>query len=264
MSFVTPIPVGGRPATVRVRYPSERRSLARSATRALDILEYFGQVRRPVRAFEIARFFDMRASSTDQLLKTMVDSAHLVFDGQTKTYSPSPRLAGFTGWMVELFGTDQRLRDLLHDVMERTQAFVTLSTPHDLFMQVLDVALPPDHQAERGTRIAVFGSSVGSVYLSTLEHREVVRLARRARVSKDLLPIVLDQVAQVRRDGFADGPIGPGEMWATAMPLPARDQTLPLVLGVAGAAERVRSQVDSFRAIMTDAIARWIEPPTND
>lgn len=260
MSIVTPVSVSSRPASVRVRRPGERKSLARSATRALDILEYFGEVRRPVRAVEIARFFDMRASSTDQLLKTMVDSAHLVFDGKSKTYLPSPRLAGFTGWMTEMFGTDQRLRRLLDDVEERTHAFVTLSTPHDLFMQVLDVAMPPDLAAERGTRIAVFGSSVGSAYLSTLNDQEVARLAKRARVSKALLPMVMEQVEQVRRDGFADGPITPSGMWATAMPLPASSHTLPLVLGVAGAADLVRNRVEAFTAIMGAAIDKWIAP----
>jgi DNA-binding IclR family transcriptional regulator len=243
---------------VRVRHPGERKSIARSATRALDILEYFGEVRRPVRAVEIARNFGMQASTTDQLLKTMVDSAHLVFDGQMKTYSPSPRLAGFTGWMLELFGTDQHLRSLLLDVEERTHTFVTLTTPHDLFMQVLDIAIPAGHHSERGTRVAMFGSSVGSVYLSTLNDRDVARLASRARVSKDLLPAVLDQVGQVRRDGFADGPTGPGLMWAMAMPIPARKQTLPLVLGLAGAAEHVKSSVCSLRTVMSDAIARWV------
>ena len=85
-------------ARVRVKRPSERRSLSRSATRALDVLEFFGEARRPLRAVEISRVLGMHPSTTNQLLKTMVDSAHLVFDAHSKTYLPSPRLARFSTW----------------------------------------------------------------------------------------------------------------------------------------------------------------------
>ena len=71
---------------VRTRRPGERRSLSRSATRALDVLELFGQVRRPLRAVEVSRALDMHPSSTNQLLKTMVEAGHLIFDARAKAY----------------------------------------------------------------------------------------------------------------------------------------------------------------------------------
>ena len=55
---------------MRVMRAGDRRSLSRSATRALDVLEYFGQVRRPLRAVEIARQFSLHPSTVNQLLKT--------------------------------------------------------------------------------------------------------------------------------------------------------------------------------------------------
>ncbi len=61
-----------------IQHPGGKRNLSKSATRALDILEYFAMVGRPLRAREIAQAFDFHASSTDQLLKTMVDSAYLI------------------------------------------------------------------------------------------------------------------------------------------------------------------------------------------
>jgi DNA-binding IclR family transcriptional regulator len=228
----------------------------------LDILEFFGEVRRPLRAVEISRMLGMRPSTTDQLLKTMVDSSHLVFDARMKTYRPSPRLAGFSSWMVDTFGTDQHLRNLLQDVQERGGVTVTLTTPNDLFMQVLDLAVPDAEQAERGTRISVFGSSVGSAYLSTLEDEGIRRLADRARVREEEMPKILEDVARIRRAGYADGPTGTGEIWSIAMPLPRGNQALPMVLGVAGPVARVKQDCQMLRKIMVQAIDRWIAEPT--
>ncbi len=51
----------GRP--VNVRRPGDRRSLSRSATRALDVLELFGETRRPLRAVEMSKALGMHPSS---------------------------------------------------------------------------------------------------------------------------------------------------------------------------------------------------------
>lgn len=113
------------PPSPGMKRPSDRRSLSRSATRALDVLEYFGVARQPLRAIEIARMLGMQPSTTDQLLKTMVDSAHLVFDARSKTYLPSPRLIGFSGWIIETYGAGEVLRELVRDVQQRTGLLVS-------------------------------------------------------------------------------------------------------------------------------------------
>ena len=89
------------PLWMQPRRPGDRRSLSRSATRALDVLELFGQERRSLRAIEIAKALGLHPSTANQLLKTMVDSAHLTFDAVAKSYLPSPRLGRFGGWMTE-------------------------------------------------------------------------------------------------------------------------------------------------------------------
>ena len=184
MSLIAPAAARGQKARIHVRRPSERRSQSRSATRALDVLEYFGEQRRPLRAVEISRVLEMHPSTTNQLLKTMVDSAHLVFDARSKTYLPSPRLAEFSAWIIETYGAGGRLKDLIRDVQAQTGVVVTVTTPNDLFMQIIDLATPPDQTSERGLQISLFGSAIGSAYLSMLDDGEVLRLADRARIPK--------------------------------------------------------------------------------
>ncbi|OYX21979.1 MAG: hypothetical protein B7Z04_00960 [Rhodobacterales bacterium 32-66-9] len=76
-----------------IRHPGERRNISKSAVRALDVLEHFAAVRRPLRATDIANALDLHPSSADQLLKSMVDAAYLL------RRSPRRRAGGCNWWM---------------------------------------------------------------------------------------------------------------------------------------------------------------------
>jgi DNA-binding IclR family transcriptional regulator len=249
-------------STVRIRRPNERRSLSRSATRALDVLELFGEVRHPLRAIEVAKTLEMHPSTTNQLLKTMVESAHLVFDARTKTYLPSSRLAGFGAWIVETYGNEESLRRLIRDIQSQTDMVITLTTPNDLFMQVVDLALPEGQTTERGMHVSVFGTAIGSAYLSMLDDAELARLIHRARVPTANIPEVVAGVARIRRDGYADGSSTGDGIWSVAMPLPGGVLSVPTVLGLAGPEARVRDNLSEILEIMRQAVDRWIKAPT--
>jgi DNA-binding IclR family transcriptional regulator len=255
VSLIVPNP-SGTGQIVKVMRPDERRSLSRSATRALDVLELFGGERRPLRAVEIGRALAMNPSTTNQLLKTMVGSGHLVFEARGKTYLPSPRLAEFSSWIVDSYGAGGRLRDLICGIRDRTGMVITVTTPNDLFMQIIDSAIPAGMTAERGLRISLFGSTIGSAYLSMLDEAEIARLADRARMPLKDLPLLLDAIAHVREQGFAEGPSG--DLRSIAMPLPDHRLHFPTVLGLAGPAETVRERsvelVAAMRAAITDLI----------
>ena len=252
---------------VRVMRATDRRSLSRSATRALDVLEYFGQMRRPLRAVEIARRLILHPSTTNQLLKTMVESAHLTFEAGTKTYLPSPRLTGFSRWMIDAYGGDERLRHMIGQVHSASGEMVTLTTPNDLFMQVIDYAgFDADDEsldgAERGLRVSMFGSAIGAAYLSALPRPELRRLAGRARIPESEHAAVLEWMARIRQEGFADGPSADGTIWSLAVPLPAASFSVPLVLGLAGPSERVRANLPGLGKILRAAVKDLAEHVT--
>ena len=243
---------------IRVKPPGEGRNQSRSATRALDVLELFGQLRRSLRAVEIARSLDLRPSTANQLLKTMVESAHLVFDARTKLYLPSPRLALFGGWIAQCYGSDERLREMIERLQSASGLVVTLTTPNDLFMQVVEFAGGnlPAAAAQRGLRVSMFGSAIGAAFLSSVDGAEVARLAHRARIPESEMPGLHAWLARVRSDGFADGPSAQGTIWSLASPLPLAGQNAPLVVGMAGAAELVRSNLHESGELLRAAIAR--------
>jgi DNA-binding IclR family transcriptional regulator len=247
---------------VRVKHPSDRRSLSRSATRALDVLEHFGQIRRPLRAIEISKALGLHPSTTNQLLKTMVESAHLVFDAETKAYVPSHRLACFCAWIISAYGGGERLLGLVREVQSSVGEVVTLTTPNDLFMQIVDLAGggPFGASTERGMQVSIFGTAIGAAYLSTLSNVEIARLAVRARMPPQELADVLAEAARNRAVGYADGPSGDGSIWSIATPVPSVGFPTPLVLGLAGQADRVRPAISVLQEKMRSALERWASP----
>jgi DNA-binding IclR family transcriptional regulator len=109
---------------------------------------------------------------------------------------------------------------------------------------------------ERGLQVPLFGSAIGSAFLSILDDREIARLARRARVPADEIATVLATIAQIRRDGYADSVTEDGGMWSIAAPLP-QYAALPVILGLAGPAEPAQARrADLFRQ-MQASIARF-------
>lgn len=266
MTIIAPRPEGGRHLAVRIKRPADRRSSSRSATRALDVLELFGQVRRPLRAIEISRALDMHSSTTNQLLKTMVGSAHLVFDAQGKTYLPSPRLAEFSAWIVESYGADGRLRGLIEDIHELTGMVVTVTTPNDLFMQIVDAKIPSiaghavisTNNPERGLQVSIFGSAIGSAYLAMLEEDDMRRLAHRARIGDEEIGQLIEIARQIRSDGYAFGPVAMDDTaWSIAMNLPAQGIRFPSVVGLVGPGKAVEGNRIELARIMREAIERW-------
>ncbi|HKX78025.1 MAG TPA: helix-turn-helix domain-containing protein [Novosphingobium sp.] len=245
---------------MRTKRPGERRSSSRSATRALDVLELFGSARRPLRAIEVGRALDLNPSTTNQLLKTMVDSAHLVFNARSKTYLPSPRLTSFSGWIIETYGAGGQVQEVVKDVQERTGLVVTVSTPNDLFMQIVDFQCVGDKGAERGLRVPLFDTTIGGAFLSTLEQSEIERLAYRARIAPARLPSVLETLAVIAARGYTDGESG-GDIWSVAVPVPDHGLHVPMVLGLSGSVEAVRDRSEELARIMRDAIHRRFSGP---
>lgn len=224
-----------------IKQPGSKKNLSRSATRALDILEYFAMVGRPLRATEISQALEFNASSTDQLLKTMVDSAYLVFDAEKKLYYPSPRLVNFGSWLsANYFGGD-RIWQLLQFLHQETGHIVTLSIRHGPSMQIVDYYEPVTHAGTvvKGSQVPIMDSLIGTAFLSLHGEREVITIVDQinhetgARMSVAELRNLLMTVAHARDKGYVSGPASDGAPWAMAVGLPLPESGIKIVLGMA-------------------------------
>jgi DNA-binding IclR family transcriptional regulator len=191
--------IEGPPPQGEVQLPGGRRNLAKSATRALDVLEYFAAMKRPLRATEIGHAFGWHSSSTDQLLKTMVDSGYLIFEAARKLYRPSPRLVRFGAWLTGDYYGGERLHRLLNLVHSRSGEIVTLAVRQDEQMQVVDIIQPVSpHPAAKGVKVPLIGSTLGGAYLAgrpDSEIRQIIDYLDRHRYNaQDRLPAIMERL----------------------------------------------------------------------
>lgn len=220
-----------------VVWPGVRRNLSRSATRALDVLDYMALLGRPMRAVEVAGGLDLTSSTADQLLKTMADSGYLIFDPRLKLYQPSPRLCRMASWVNAAFFGEGALDDVMRELAETTGQLVMLSARAGLFVQILEIAYPSDwpQPISSGTKLPLLSSTIGKALLLAEPDAELVDLAADCALSSDALDALRDDIRLARKDGYAFGRFTMTSPIATiALRLPSRGVSAPLVFSLSG------------------------------
>lgn len=256
----------------RVRERGEIGNMAKSAVRALDIVELFARTGRPLRAIEIAGALGLSPSSAHQLLKTMMDSAYLIFDPFTKRYHASMRLANAGGALADTCfgpGAIGRLVEAIHGSLDMT---LTISACQGSFLQILDVfepgygARPAPHggrevrQDSIGLRVPIFGSCTGAAWLSAQTDEMVLataRLCRRALGGQaDDRTHITELVERIREQGYAFGGLSADDSSrAIALPLPPSRDGQILVISVSGPTEEIQQGREAIAAVLKGHIA---------
>lgn len=241
---------GVRHTSGEIRHPGLRRNISKSAVRALDVLEHFAAVERPLRATDIAHALDLSPSSADQLLKSMVDAAYLLIDPEGKLYRPSPRLLPFANWLSEGFFGGSALSNSVTAIAARTGQIVTLAAPQMGSLQLVDVATPPalTGLVRKGSRVSITGSALGAAFLSAHEAREIERwiacTPEARHMDEETLAELYASVDAVRQRGYACGLSD--HLFSIALALPKPAAGVQLILGLAGRAEHIEPRVSEF------------------
>ena len=236
--------------------------------RALDVLEYFGVLRQPLRAKQIVQAFDLHPSSADQLLKTMVEAGYLVFDPVTKLYDLSFRLTNFAGWLAsECFRTAEMDR-ILDDLCASTQAIVFLAQRTDNFMRVVDSRIGRDEGVDGGLGCLLpFDCMTGQAFLSSCNEQDTRRIVDHAalhrHLSKESSSTLVARVRAVRSAGHAAGARSSPHLWSVSVPLRLHpsQRTRTLVLSVTGSRERIRTHQDRIIRLVQDGAAAILGGP---
>jgi DNA-binding IclR family transcriptional regulator len=252
---------------------AHRKNQSKSATRALDIMDFLANSGRPRRACEIAECFDLARSSTDQLLKTLVDSGYLLIDPETLGYSPSLRSAWMGHQLTKAVTNVDRLRDIIDEVHGESGEAVTLSVQNDCSMQMMAFA-GGDYTLEVGLQLPVLGSTVGSAVLATKSSATISKLIRRSRrqyvIARegDWDETFFRQLQLFRMKGYSWRKIDetspdrlrpPYDMWTLGIRLPDACGIKDTVLGMAGPVWRVRAREREMINLMRRAIRKSID-----
>ena len=182
----------------------------KSACRALEILNYFEDVRKPARLSEIAGALDYPVSSASVLLKTLVGAGYVNYDPSTRTYLLSTRVALMGSWLNHGDVSDHSLVELMNEIGRETGHGVVLGVRNGTYVQYIhtvDATTTLRVHFPVGTRRLLVWSSLGAALLTGTSDEDIAALVRRARAEQSVkhvikLEDVLDRVRAVRNNGY--------------------------------------------------------------
>lgn len=247
------------------------KNFAKSANRALDILEFIASINRPAKAAEIADGLGLARSSVHQLLTTMVSGGYLIC-GEGVRYFPSPRSARIGSWLSRYYPDLEELRETVEELHGLTHETVTLSIKSDCVMRIAAMSGQDGREwlSRAGWQVPVFGTAIGAAALADKPPRAINRLAERARRQHVLAGAVsvdqsyLEELRRFRMKGYSWGLARPQTfvpddstpqgVWSIALKLPQSDPGTDIVIGLAGPVARVRSREREFVNLMQRTI----------
>lgn len=240
----------------------------KSATRAIEILEYFVKVRQPRAMSEIALALGYPQSSATVLLKTLVTLGYLNFDRRERVYFPTPKVTALGDWVPRaLFGSGKAL-EAMRDVHAATGESVSINSNNDIYIQYIQI-IQSVHalrfHVDEGSLRPLTLSAVGWMLMSTLSDEKVDNVVRRANIAcqkadRVSVPVMMERIRDIRAKGYAyaeDIPfLGGGTICVL---LPVKIQNQPAVLGLGGARDRIRENRDRYLAVLQRA-AKSLRP----
>jgi DNA-binding IclR family transcriptional regulator len=245
-------------------------SLVKSAARVLEILEHFDSVRAESTVMDIARALDYPQSSTSVLVKSLVDLGYLQRGSKERTYRPTPRVTLLGNWVEPMLSPDGEILRLMDELGEATGETIILAAMYTNVVRYIYVIQGTSamrlHDSAGAIRPFV-NSGAGRMFMSGLDDERVRALVHRhnaelpAGAPKVQLAAVRRDLAAIRADGYAVSfdKVTPGA-GIVAAPLPASPEGLPLVVGIGGLSQTIRSNADRFAHLIRLAIQRHFRP----
>jgi DNA-binding IclR family transcriptional regulator len=237
----------------------------KSAARVIEVLELFAAAPQPTSLKEISTRLKYPQSSTTVLMKSLVSLGYLNYDPSKRVYFPTLRVTSLGNWIpAALFG-EGRILDVMHDIHNATGETVALTVLNDVYVQYIKViqsSHPLRIHIPEGSMREATRSAAGWLLLSQKSDDEVDRLARRANIAVKTagervnVGDFVRAMAQIRRDKWAYSENVPILGAATiSVPLQARLQGQPVILGMGGPVDRLRTLRAKALKLLQDGVA---------
>ncbi|BBK32551.1 IclR family transcriptional regulator [Stella humosa] len=246
-----------------------RPSVVKSAARVLEIIEFFDEVRREAQVGEIANRLGYPQSSTSVLLKTLVKLGYLDYDGATRNFLPTARVALLGSWLDQGPIREGSLIRMIEELSRTTADTVILAARNGIYSQYIHVVQARTtmrFHVPQGSRRLVVWSATGYALLERAEDDLVGALVRRTNSEVAPQPLidrrqVLENVRQVRQHGyfFSRGLVTPGAgSIAVPLPLGIERRDRPLTIAVSGLLDDFTRREGQIVAAIRDAVQRFI------
>lgn len=243
-----------------------RTSGVKSAERAMELLEFFAEWRRPASIKEISQSLDYPQSSTSMLLRALTEAGYYDHDPRTGMYSPSLRILLASEWIGEQIFSERSMFRLMEQVQRETSYTVMIGAEqgvHVRYLHVLMSTLPRGFPTKTGALRPLFRSGAGKMLLTLHAEREIALLLRRANAletdpaNRLLLEDVLREREESRRNGYSLslGTSVAGQA-ALAILLPVPRGTKPMTLSIGGPVREITRD----KAKLLKLLGEVIEP----
>lgn len=235
--------------------------MVKSAVRVLDIFEAFEAERRALTISELVKLLAIPQSSMSTLIRSLVAKGFVEYEGATRRYRPSVRLAFVGNWVLGSTDTIARIHALAQSLHDETGETVLIGAENGLSLQYLSVVMsptPPVFSMTQGECRPLHRSGLGVMLMTRKSDAEIGRIVRRynAERRKENEPLiseatVLENVERARKQGwfaasrnFTDN----GGVVATLLPLP-HERTF-LAVGFAWTVAIAPEVVERLRMIL--------------
>ena len=247
---------------------SEQPSAAtvKSATRVLEIFEYFDEVRRPVTIQDVAQALSYPHSSTAALLKSLVSLGYLEHDDRGKTFFPSIRISLLGNWVEAEALPIRNVQRLMRRLSADTGCTIILAASLGAYAQdvkVIQGTSPIRFHVKPSTKRMLAFSTIGRVLLSELPLPEARRLIHDALAAmperRESMQEIEDELQRIRKRGLAlySDLVTPGATMLS-MPIPIGPSGRSVAIGIAAPNEYFRNRKLPFTALLKNAIAEHI------
>lgn len=236
---------------------------AKSAQRAFEILELFGERRTPLSVMDVVRALDYPQSSTSMLLKGLHAFGYLNYDSRQRRYSPTARVALLGAQITRGFFFSGDLAKLAYDLQARTGEEVLFGMQNGAHVQYIQTLESPSHAMplhhRSGTLRPIGRTATGKMLLSLKSNAEIGAMVRRINAGERRpsvnLAMLLAEIEAIRECGYAvcheEATAGASGIGMLMPPIPDHP---PIAIGIAGGTERIRARQQPLIDELRDAV----------
>jgi DNA-binding IclR family transcriptional regulator len=236
----------------------------KSAERAMQLLEFFAEWRRPATVKEISQTLGYPQSSTSMLLQSLAEAGSYEHDTRTGMYAPSVRILLASEWIGEQLFSDLSMHRLMERIQAQTGYTVmigVLEGVHVRYLHVLQSTLPGAFPTKTGSLRPLFRSGAGKMLVTLQKEREIALLLRRVNATEPdavhrlTLEEVLAEREANRRNGYAIS-LGSSVAGAAALAilLPVPRGARPMTLSIGGPEPEITQKKERLLRALDEAI----------
>jgi len=188
------------------------RTQAKSARRALDLLETLAEERDGLASVDLAQRLELPKSSLHELLDVLTSRGYVLLDAETRRYSLGVRVWELGQAFIryrELVRIAQPVMERIGRTLNETVQLSVLDGMENVYLAKFDCTHPVRLQSEVGKRLLAHATGLGKVLLAHLPAEERRRRLRGRALVRFTARTIVDcavlekELAAIRIRGFA-------------------------------------------------------------